>query len=173
MSKTTKAVKAPAAARVPQSRDECAALLRELGDTQRRIERETATMNASIATVTQKHQPTLDELKAAEAGQFAAIQSWCEVNRTTITDGDKVKTVNLITGEVGWKKRPPSVTLRGVDDIVEQLKQKRLKRFLREKTEVDKEAILKDPKAVKGVVGITINTDLEDFFAKPFVQEAA
>lgn len=175
MSKTTtKAVKAPAAAKVPQSRDECAAQIRELGDTQREIEREKAKMNDAIAAITQKHQPYLDELKALEADQLAGVQAWCEANRSTITDGGKVKTVNMVTGEVAWRQRPPSVTLRMVEKIIEQLKAKRLaKRFLRVKEEVDKEAILKDPKAVANVVGVTVVSGVEDFVVKPFAQDAA
>jgi phage host-nuclease inhibitor protein Gam len=147
---------------------------RELGDLQRDIEREQAAMNDAIAAITQQHQPRLADLKEAEKAQMSAIQAWCEANRQVLTDGGKTKTVNMVTGEVAWRLRPPSVTLRMMDKIIEQLKAKRLaKRFLRIKEEVDKEAILKDPKAVDSVVGITINTGQEDFVVKPFAQEAA
>jgi phage host-nuclease inhibitor protein Gam len=46
-----------------------------------------------------------------------------------------------------------------------------LSRFIRSKDEINKEAILADPKAVSGIVGITINSGLEDFAVVPFEQE--
>ncbi|MGI0446373.1 host-nuclease inhibitor Gam family protein [Pseudomonas aeruginosa] len=34
------------------------------------------------------------------------VQSWCEANRTELTDANKVKYANLTTGEVQWRIRP-------------------------------------------------------------------
>lgn len=174
MSKTPKKTKAPAAANVPQSRDECAAQIRELGDVQREIERRTATMNDEIAEVTQRHQPELTKLNEQASAISAAITIWCEANRKELTNDDKVKTVNLVTGEVAWKKNPPSVTVRGVEAVLEALKRLRLKQFIRTKEEVNKEAILADEKKKwRNVTGITVNTDAETFSITPFEQEAA
>jgi phage host-nuclease inhibitor protein Gam len=55
--------------------------------------------------------------------------------------------------------------------VIEALKRLKLSRFLREKTEINKEAILNEPKAVEGVAGIKIIKDLEDFVIEPFEQE--
>ncbi|MEY2688420.1 MAG: hypothetical protein RL375_2618 [Pseudomonadota bacterium] len=174
MSTAPKKVKTAAAQQVPQNRDECAAQIRQLGDVQREIDRQTTAMNDEIAVITQKHQPELARLNELAAGHSAAIKTWCEANRKTLTDGDKVKTVNLVTGEVSWKKNPPSVTVRGVEAVLEALKRLRLKQFIRIKEEVNKEAILADDKKKwRNVTGITVNTDAETFSITPFEQEAA
>lgn len=174
MSKTPKKIKAPAAAKVPQSRDECAAQIRKLGDVQRQVERQAAAMNDEIAKVTQLHQPELTRLNEQANALIAAITIWCEANRKALTDEDKVKTVNLVTGEVAWKKNPPSVTVRGVEAVLEALKRLRLKQFIRTKEEVNKEAILADEKKRwRNVTGISVNTDAETFTITPFEQEAS
>ena len=99
------------------------------------------------------------------------IQTFAEANRAALTDGNKVKFANLVTGEVAWRQRPPSVGIRGADTVIETLKRLGLGRFVRTKEEINKDAILNEPKAVSGVAGITLNTGIEDFIVTPFEQE--
>ncbi|MCY1408141.1 Bacteriophage Mu Gam like protein [compost metagenome] len=82
-----------------------------------------------------------------------------------------MKFANLITGEVQWRIRPPSVTVRGADAVLELLRSKGLIRFIRVKEEVNKEAILNEPAAVVGLPGAVINCGIEDFAIVPFEQE--
>ncbi len=56
---------------------------------------------------------------------------------------------------------------------MEALKKLKLIRFIRSKDEINKEAILNEPDAVKNIPGITINRDLEDFAIIPFEQESS
>ena len=100
------------------------------------------------------------------------MHTFCEANRAELTNGGKVKTANLVTGDVSWRLRPPSVSIRGADTVIETLKRLALGRFVRAKEEVNKEAILNEPDAVKGVAGISIVTGVEDFVITPFEQEA-
>lgn len=101
------------------------------------------------------------------------VQAWCEANRDTLTDGGKVKSANLITGEVSWRQRPPSVSVRGVDAVIDTLKRLGLGVFVRTKEELNKEAILNEPHQVRGVAGLQVVTGVEDFAIVPFEQEAA
>lgn len=165
-------VKTKAAVYVPQSRDDCAADIRKLGDLQREVARRTADMNDAIAAITAQHQPLLDELKLQAEALATAVQTWCEANRDSLTDGGKTKTANLVTGDVAWRLRPPSVSVRGADTVIETLQRLGLKRFIRTRDEVNKEAILNEPDAVRGVAGISIVTGVEDFSITPFEQEA-
>lgn len=96
------------------------------------------------------------------------MQNWCEANRSDLTNGGKVKTANLVTGDVQWRVRPPSVTVRGVDSVMETLRRLGLSRFIRIKEEINKEAILNEPGAVAGVAGITVKSGVEDFSIIPF-----
>lgn len=188
----TKRLKTAAAA-APQTRDAVAADIRTIGDLQRQITRITADMNDAIAAITAKHQPELDRLGGDVKRLAAGVQTWCEANRAEITDGNKVKFANLITGEVNWRQRPPSVKITKADMVMKTLKALGLGRYLRTKEEIDKDAILAAHSAAKGaptddpqraqllaeadklagVSGIEIVTGLEDFGITPFEQEAA
>ena len=47
-----------------------------------------------------------------------------------------------------------------------------LGRFVRVKNEPNKEAMLNEPDAVRGIAGISIVSGLEDFIVTPFEQQA-
>lgn len=167
---TKRKLKTTAKTWIPQSQDEVAAAIRQVGDTSRELVRETADMNDKIADITQSHQPKIDALKERLQSLQDGIQVWCEANRDRLTGGGKVKTANLVTGNVMWRQRPPSVRIRGEETVLETLRKLQLGRFIREKEEVNKEAILAEPKAVSGIAGITVVTGIEDFVIEPFEQ---
>jgi phage host-nuclease inhibitor protein Gam len=165
--KTGKA-KAPAVeVKVPQSRDETADAIREIGEHQRERTRIEAAMNDEIAGIKQKYEEQARPHGEAIAARSQGVQIWCEANRALLTQDGKVKTANLASGEVKWRLRPPSVKITGVDAVISLLKQLKLKHFVRVKEEVDKEAILADPDAVAAVQGIKIEQK-EDFAIEPF-----
>ncbi|MDR3351748.1 MAG: host-nuclease inhibitor Gam family protein [Zoogloeaceae bacterium] len=166
MAKSKKA-KAPAALYVCQSREETQGAIRELGDVQRELIRIETEINDAIAKITDEKKSEIDALNTRINTLTSGIQLWCEAHRADLT-GHGGKTANLVTGEVSWRQRPPSVSIRQQDKVIETLKALHLARFLREKTEVNKEAILAEPAAVAGVAGITVVTGVEDFSVTPF-----
>lgn len=166
----TKRLKSQAAAYAPQTRTDCAADIKRLGDLQREFTRLQADMNDSIAQITKAAAPSLEELQARINVLQAGIQTWCEANREALCG--KSKTANLITGEVAWRLRPPSVAVRGADTVIEALKRLGLGKFVRTKEEINKEAILNEPDQVRGVAGITVVTGAEDFSITPFEAQA-
>ena len=163
-------LKSKTLAAVPQSKNDCAESIRILGDLQREFERERAGMNDGIAALTHQHQPRLDELKARMLALQTGVQAWCEAHRVDLCgEADKLgKTANLVTGEVSWRQRPPSVSIRGADAVLETLLRMGLGRFVRVKNEPNKEAMLNEPDAVRGIGGITIVSGVEDFIVTPF-----
>lgn len=165
-------IKADAQKSVPQSRDDAAKDLRLIGDLNRRLLREQAEMNDAIAHLTATYQPRLDEIKAEITAKQESLQAWCEANRAELTNDGKVKTANLVTGEVQWRQRPPSVSVRGAESVIETLRRLGLERFVRSKDEINKDAILNEPEAIEGVAGIKVVTGVEDFVITPFEQEA-
>ena len=161
-------LKTPAALYAPQTQDDCAADIKKLGDLQREQARECTVMNDSIAAVTAQHQPTLDGYKARIETLQRGVQTYCEANRDALTSGGRTKTANLITGEVQWRQRPPSVSARGLDSILDTLKRLALTRFIRVKEELNKDALLNEPDAARGIAGLSIVTGVEDFVITPF-----
>lgn len=163
-------IKSKTLAAVPQSKNDCAESIRLIGDLQREFERERAAMNDAISAITQQHQPALSDLAQRIEALQTGVQAWCEAHRVELCgEGDKLgKTANLVTGEVSWRQRPPSVSIRGVDTVLETLLRMGLGRFVRVKNEPNKEAMLNEPEAVRGIAGISIVTGVEDFIVVPF-----
>lgn len=148
----TKKLKATAVALVPQSQGDCANDIKVLGDLQRQFERTRGLMNDAIARITQEHQPELERLNGRIEALQHGVQLFCESHREALCG--RGKTANLVTGEVSWRQRPPSVRIRGADTVVETLERNHLQRFVRVKKEPNKEAMLNEPDAVKGIAGM-------------------
>lgn len=163
----TQRLKTKAAVYASQSRDDVAAEIRAIGDLTRSQARLQADMNDAVAAITAQYQPQLDALKERIAGLQEGVQIWCEANRHELTNEGRSKTAQFVTGSVQWRQRPPSVAVRGVDAVIEVLKRLGLGRFVREKLEINKEAILNEPDAVRGVAGITLQVGVEDFVITP------
>lgn len=170
--KTRKTKTAAAQIPVPQNRDQVAAHIREIGERQRELSRIQAAMNDELAVVKERF-----ELLAAPHAQRVdvltqGVQIWSEANRDTLTQGGKTKTAAFATGEIAWRLRPPSVRITGAEAVIDALRRLGLKRFIRSKDEVNKEAILNEPEAVTHVPGINISQG-EDFIVTPFEAELA
>lgn len=163
-------IKTKTLAVVPQSKNDCAELIRTLGDLQREQLRQKAAMNDAIADITQRYQPGLSDLQARIEALQTGVQAWCEAHRVELCgENDKMgKTARLVTGEVSWRMRPPSVSIRGAESVIETLQRMGLDRFVRIKQEPNKEAMLNEPDALRGIAGISIVTGQEDFIIVPF-----
>lgn len=148
------------------SREQAQSAIKQLGDLQREHARITTELNDAIARITEAEAPRLDALRERIDTLQAGVQIWCEANRDQLCG--KGKTANLITGEVAWRIRPPSVRVTGVDSVIDLLKRMTLGRFVRTKEEINKEAILNEPDAVAGVPGIKVVSGVEDFVITPF-----
>lgn len=194
---TKKKAKAPAALNVPQTKEEAAARVADMGVLLREFERLRADMNDSIAEITRVAQPMLEELTQKIEAHRAGVQVWCEANRDALTNGGKTKTANLVTGEVAWRIDPPSVRVTNAEVVITTLGQLQLDHYVRTMREVNKEAILAafntarvtseeqaqkdvalgkllgDVEALQGLSGITIKAGVEKFVVTPFEVEAS
>ncbi|MFC1662681.1 host-nuclease inhibitor Gam family protein [Patescibacteria group bacterium] len=151
---------------VPQDLAAAAKFIADIAVEQRAIDAVNTRLNSRLdrlkeeaAEKVQVRQRRIDDLVT---GLFAFAQA----NRTELTDSDKKKSVDLPVGTFGWRLTPPAVTLRNVDAVLKQLREKRLTRFIRVKKTVDKEAMLKEPGAAGQVKGVKIGQH-EEFFVKP------
>lgn len=154
-----------------QSRDEVELAIKQLGDLQREIESVSIEQNNRIAQITEEFAPAIANLQEKIKPMQQAIQTWCESNRDELTNNGKSKTANFNTGEVQWRQRPPSVSVRGVSSVIENIKTLNLFKFLRIKEEINKEAMLNEPELAGTIAGITIKKGVEDFVITPFEQE--
>lgn len=152
---------------VPQSRDEVNEAIRLIGIAQRERAHITANMNDLMAAIKEEYetqaQPHKEQIERLSAG----VHTWCEANRDQLTQNGKVKYASLPAGEIKWRTRPPSVSIRAAEAVLETLRRLGLDRFIRSKEEVNKEAMLAEPDAVSGIAGVQIKQG-EDFIIVPF-----
>lgn len=146
--------------------------IKEIGDLSREHTRLTTEMNDKIGETSNAYAPKLEALKADIEPLQQAVQEYCEAHRNELTENGKTKTANFITGEVQWRQRPPSVSIRNKEGVLETLEKLGLDRFIRTKSDINKDAILAEPDVAKGIAGITIKQGVEDFVIKPFEQVA-
>lgn len=172
MAKRVTKLKAAAEA-APQTREEVSRDIRTLGDIQREALRLETAMNDEVAEIAARYTPQIENLKKQIKVLFKGIQDWCKTNRDELTNGGKTKTANLTTGTVSWRLGTPSCSVsRDVEGVIEMLRRMGLERFIRTKEEVNKEAVLAEPDAVKGIAGIKVNKGAESFYVEPFEQDA-
>lgn len=187
-------VKAKAAAadvRIPQNRDEAAAMIKEYDASAREVARIESAMNAALiktkADAEAKAKPHVD--RAVEL--FKGLQLYCEANRQQLLGNSGLKTVDFGTGAVKWRWNPPKVRITGGEEaVVDRIAAKKAEamvrndvhteaaygNFLRVKIEIDKEAMLKDPALARTIEGVSIGRGGETFEVEPFgaeISEAA
>ncbi|ECM8329260.1 host-nuclease inhibitor protein Gam [Salmonella enterica subsp. enterica serovar Tennessee] len=170
MAKKVSRLKAAAASYTPQSKEQVSVDIKKIGDIQRELTRIEADANDQIAVIMNQNTPKIEALRAELDVLQKGVQTWCEANRSSITKGSS-KTANLITGEVSWRTKPDSVSIKGAELVLEALKKLKLDRFIRRKEEINKDAILADKKAVENIKGISIVSGKEVFSITPFEQE--
>lgn len=156
---------------VPQNRDEAAATVTTIGELNRQVARLEADMNDELASIKEGYEAKAAPVRLALTEKTEGLKIWAEANRTVLTGGDKSKTVDLGTGVLKWRLRPPAVRLIGLEAIIDRLKTLGLNRFLRTKEEVDKEAMQREPDVARTVAGVSIGSAGEDFIVEPFEAE--
>jgi len=166
MSKTR--AKVPAVAfTVPQNRSDAADALRLIGERNRQIGRIQADMNDELAAVKTRAEDAAAPIRAQADALLEGLKVWCEANRSAILPKG-LKTADLGSGTVSWRHRPPSVSLRGIEQVIEACRRMGLQRFLREKVEPNKEAMREEPDVARQIPGVSIGSAGEEFIAEPF-----
>lgn len=155
---------------VPQSQAEAEEYIAEIGRLQRNRQRLQADMNDQISTIKQQFEEQAQPLGQDIAQLSQGLQVWADANRHKLTGGGKVKFAQLASGKVNWRMRPPKVSLRGKEAILEACKQLGLKRFIRVAEDVNKEAMLAEPDLAATIQGVNISQG-EDFVITPFETE--
>jgi phage host-nuclease inhibitor protein Gam len=151
----------------PQSRDDVNDAIARIGLAQRERARIQADMNDEMAKIKLRFEEAAKPFNTEIEMFSRGIQVWCEAHRHELTRDGKVKFHHFAAGEVKWRMRPPRVSIRAVENVLETLKRLGLTRFIRVKEEPNKDAILAEPDAVAGLAGIKLEQK-EDFVIVPF-----
>ena len=165
MAKNTMRIAAPAHTATPQTAAEASNAMGELGNAMAERAKLQAELDQAIAAVTAKFQPKIQALAGQVKDLVSGLQTWGEANKDELTAQGK-RSVNLGTGEVGWRMNPPKVKVTGLPKVIELLKAKGLEMLVAVKEDINKKAILEDPSQIKGVKGLEVVQD-ETFWAKP------
>ena len=165
MARKTKA-KAPAF-EAAQSKQDAARRIGTVGELRRQLLVIETEQSTAIAKIKEQAEAKAAQIKEQLAQEEPAVQAWCEANREKLTLSGKKKSFDFGSGIVRWRTRPPAVRLRGIADVIERLRSLGFAEFLRQKTEVDKDAVLKNPEKASAIAGITIISGVEDFVIEP------
>lgn len=166
MTKPARLKKPAVAVAVPRDAAEVSSAIGSIGIVQRELVRIEAAMNDELALVKERWEAVAEPHRKSIADITQGVQVWCEAHRAELLKGD-AKTAAFPAGEVQWRVRPPRCVIRGVEAVLDTLHRLGLSRFVRSKEEINKDAILNEPEAVRGVAGISIEQG-EDFVIKPF-----
>lgn len=154
-----------------QTQDEVALAIKEIGDLEREQVRLSTLQADEKAAIDEKYTAKLTALKDKVKPLQKAVQAYCESRRDELTNGGKQKTAYFNTGEVQWRAKPPAVVAKGIDTILENLRNLGLFKFIRTKEELNKEAMLAEPEVARSIAGITIREGVEEFVIKPNDEE--
>jgi phage host-nuclease inhibitor protein Gam len=169
--KTQKVKQSAVRVPVPQSRDQANDAIRRIGELSRERARIEADMNDHLAALKETFETQAEPLKAEVDALSEGLQTWCEAHRQALLPGAG-KTASFPAGEVSWRVRPPKCLIKGVEAVIDGLKRLGLGRFVRTKEEINREAIINEAEAVRGVAGISIEQG-EDFIITPYEVELA
>lgn len=150
----------------PQTRDELAAWVAELGSTDRRLEQIRSQFNDRVELARRVQTEKAEPLQKRRQELLLGIDAYAESHRGELTRGGKTKTVKLPSGEITWRLTPPKVSLRNIKKVLAYLEGHGLERFIRIKPEVDKQAMLKEPELARTVPGVSIG-QVEELIVKP------
>lgn len=165
--------KSKAISRVPQDREAAVWAIGRIGTLRRDIAAKKALADEAIRMIGERLENDTADVAAELVEHERGVQAWCEANRMILTNNDKVKFHDFGTGTVRWRSLPASVSIRGAEAVIEALKSLGLKAFIREKEEINKEAMLNDPDKARTVAGVTIKSEGEVFAIEPLELEVS
>lgn len=158
---------------VPQSLEEAARFVSEVGRCQREIERAELGFQAQIARLNEQMADKVFPLRERLDRLMEGLAAFGQARReefVAASDGKKIKTVQLATGTVSLRLNPPSVQVRDAKKAVEALRKSKLGDYIRTIEEVDKEKILSDRDHLELPRGIKV-VRKEELVVKPTGQE--
>jgi phage host-nuclease inhibitor protein Gam len=157
----------------PTTAEQADAMVRRVGELMRAKIVIQAALDEGMSTLRTEAAAEAAPITTEIANLTAAVQAWAEANRDELTRGGRVKTHRLPSGEIAWRHLPPSVRISSPETVLKLLQQMGLSQFLREKVEIDRDALKAQPEAARAVPGVTIGSAGEEFIVTPATTELA
>lgn len=115
-----------------------------------------ARMNDIKKGILEKTKPIEHKIEGLAEGVFIFASG----SREELTDHNMRKTVEFITGDkIQWYYPPTSVVAENEEAAIAELERRGLSEFIRVKKEINREAILQEPKKAKGLRWISLSQD--------------
>lgn len=162
--------------RIPQTKEEASALLKQFGDLSRQVEALETQMNDALAAAKAEFENTARPIAQQADLLVGALKAFCEAHRAELTNNNKTKTVNLGTGKVAWRTQNASVKVDDAVDVEVIIKRiedagEQYESFLRSSKKLDKVAMVRNPNLANKIEGIKVQSAGEKFVVEPFAQE--
>lgn len=184
---------------VPQSDAEAEQLIARLGVLQREDAAAEAIHDGQVAALEEKRGIAVKVFQECQGVIVDALNVWATANRERLTQGGKIKTVQLPTGTVLWREGRYAVKHRGMknDDVVAAIQARlfevrlalrmaardrevraalvnernALEGFLRQKVEPNKDAMLANRDLAETIEGVTVPRGPEEFAVEPLASQ--
>ncbi|CAO3352004.1 host-nuclease inhibitor Gam family protein [Azospirillum melinis] len=153
--------------------DQAAAVVGRIGAAQVQLSRLKGSLDVAIAQANLAYENAAAPLRTAIEADTELLRGYFDANRVSLLTGGK-KSVALSTGMIGVKKTAAKLVVADVDTLLKRLEEDRkLRRFIRTKSEVDRAALLADPKVAATIDGVSIEGGEDAFFVKPLMVATA
>lgn len=144
---------------VPHTIEQAAKDQKRIGELLREIQEHETTLARSIQVLEEASGKRVRTLQEEIHRLARGIHSFAEEHRNDLTEHGRRKTVSLLrSGTVLWYSTPASVAVRSVQQALAYLKKRRLRRFIRVKEEVDKDALRKEPAVAQTIPGVSLSS---------------
>jgi len=153
---------------IPESIEQTSEFIGKIGKHQRELTQIETDLNDRIEKIKARAEEDISSHRKAIEELFAGIFIFAERHRDKLTEEGKKKTVHFSTGDILWRRMPLAVSIasRNVKKAIKFCKSSGLKRFIRIKEELDKEAMLREREVAKKIWGVNIGQK-EQFVVKP------
>ncbi|KAA0578866.1 nuclease inhibitor protein [Azospirillum sp. B21] len=156
-----------------RTQDQAAAVVGRIGAAQVQLVRLKASLEVAVAQANLAYETAAAPLRTAIAADTELLRGYFDANRSALLTGTK-KSVALPTGTMGMKKTTAKLVVADVDALLKRLEEDRkLRRFIRTKSEVDRAALLAEPKVAVTIPGVVIEGGDDAFFVKPLMVATA
>ncbi|WP_042703160.1 host-nuclease inhibitor Gam family protein [Azospirillum sp. B506] len=123
----------------------------------------------TVAQANLAYEAAAAPLRTAIAADTELLRGYFDANRASLLTGTK-KSVALPTGTMGMKKTVAKLVVADADALLKLLEEDRkLRRFIRTKSEVDRAALLAEPKVAVTIDGVSVEGGDDAFFVKPLM----
>jgi phage host-nuclease inhibitor protein Gam len=137
--------------------------LREIGSTQRAIDKIEGILNEKIEALKAEAAVRINALNETIMKKAEGIYIFSQANKEKLISKGKKKSIELMAGVIKWYFTPPAVKTEDEEAAIAELKKNGLKGFIRVKEEINKDAILADQAKIAGLKEIKI--DQQEIFA--------